>query len=259
MLPSLSILTVVLGVAYLTLADRKGMATLQRRVGPNAVGVWGALQPFADALKLLTKELVYLDQMISGLSQALPLVTLACSLANYAALPFWPSVVLLDFSLQVLSTLALMGLALHGILYMAWGAGNSFSFLGSVRTVAQLISYELPLTTIFFLATLLSSSFNYTSLWEVSSAHPLWAQLLPALPIFLVSALAETSRTPFDLPEAESELVAGFMTEISSTPFVLYFLAEYSSLAFLSLVTTIIFFSYNLYPLTVVLLILLGV
>lgn len=152
-----------------------------------------------------------------------------------------------------------MGLALHGILYIAWGAGNSFSFLGSVRTVAQLISYELPLTTVFFLAALASNSFNYSWLWEVSSSLPLGAQLLPALPVFLVSALAETSRTPFDLPEAESELVAGFITEMSSTPFVLYFLAEYSSLAFLSLITTVVFFPSDFYPLTVALLVLLAV
>ena len=119
MLSSLAVLAVVLGVAYITLADRKGMAILQRRVGPNAVGVWGVLQPFADALKLLTKELVYVDQMVSGLSQVLPAVTLSCSLANYAVLPFGQAVVLLDTPLQVLVTLALMGLALHGILYIA--------------------------------------------------------------------------------------------------------------------------------------------
>ena len=120
-----------------------------------------------------------------------------------------------------------------------------------MRTVAQLVSYELPLTTVFFLASLASASFNYSWVWEGSTAHPLGAQLLPALPVFLVSALAETSRTPFDLPEAESELVAGFITEMSSTPFVLYFLAEYSSLAFLSLITGILFFPSDLYPLTV--------
>lgn len=119
MLPSFVIVMVILGVAYLTLADRKGIAGLQRRVGPNAAGAGGSLQPFADALKLLTKELVYLDQIVSGLSQALPLVTLSCNLGNYAPLPLGSSVVLLDFSLQVLSTLALMGLALHGILYIA--------------------------------------------------------------------------------------------------------------------------------------------
>lgn len=119
MIAAVAVLFVVLGVAYLTLADRKGMACLQRRVGPNAVGVWGTLQPFADALKLLTKELVYLDQMISGLSQALPLVTLSCRLANYATLPLSPGRIRLDTPLQVIATLALMGLALHGILYVA--------------------------------------------------------------------------------------------------------------------------------------------
>lgn len=164
MLSSLSIVFIILAVAYLTLADRKGMALLQRRVGPNAVGSWGLLQPFADALKLLTKELVYPDQMLSGLSQALPALTLACSLAGYVPLPFSSSTALLDFSLQVLVTLALIGVSLHGVLYMAWGAGNSFSFLGSLRTAAQLVSYELPLTTVLFIACLGSESFSYFDL-----------------------------------------------------------------------------------------------
>lgn len=259
MVVSAAILFMVLGVAYLTLADRKGMACLQRRVGPNAVGVWGTLQPFADALKLLTKELVYLDQMISGLSQALPIVTLSCRLANYATLPLLPMGVILDTPLQVMSTLALIGLALHGILYVAWGAGNSFSFLGSVRTTAQLVSYELPLTTIFFLASLSVGTLRYLDLWEASSAQSLGNQLLPALPLFLISALAETSRTPFDLPEAESELVAGFITEISATPFVLYFLAEYSSLVFLSLVPRVVFFPQHLCLVVTVLLLIFAV
>lgn len=119
MLVSLSIVFIILAVAYLTLADRKGIALLQRRVGPNSVGVWGLLQPFADALKLLTKELVYPDQILSGLSQALPALTLSCSLAGYVPLPFYPTVAVLDFALQILVTLSLMGIALHGVLYIA--------------------------------------------------------------------------------------------------------------------------------------------
>ena len=119
MLAPLAILALVLAVAYVTLADRKGIAMLQRRVGPNAVGSYGMLQPFADALKLLTKELVYVDQMVSGLGQVLPAVTLSCSLAGYAVLPLSSSVMLIDTAFQILVTLALMGLALHGILYMA--------------------------------------------------------------------------------------------------------------------------------------------
>lgn len=119
MLSSLALVFLVLGVAYLTLADRKGIASLQRRVGPNAVGSWGLLQPFADALKLLTKELIYLDQIISGLSQLLPLVTLSAGLAGYGVIPFGVDTVLLDLSLQVLVTLGLIGLALHGMLYMS--------------------------------------------------------------------------------------------------------------------------------------------
>jgi NADH:ubiquinone oxidoreductase subunit H len=169
-LASLAVLSIVLGVAYVTLADRKGMAILQRRVGPNAVGIWGVLQPFADALKLLTKELVYVDNIVSGLSQVLPAVTLSCSLANYAVLPFGQMVALLDTPLQLLVTLALMGLALHGVLYMAWGAGNSYSFLGSIRAVAQLVSYELPLTAVLFVASLQANSFHYSSLWLFNSA-----------------------------------------------------------------------------------------
>lgn len=164
MLASLSIVFIILAVAYLTLADRKGIALLQRRVGPNAVGVWGLLQPFADALKLLTKELIYPDQILSGLSQVLPALTLSCSLASYVPLPFSLTVAVLDFSLQALVTLALIGISLHGVLYMAWGAGNSFSFLGSLRTAAQLVSYELPLTTVLFITCLTSGSFNYFDL-----------------------------------------------------------------------------------------------
>lgn len=217
------------------------------------------MQPFADALKLLAKELVYVDQMVSGLSQILPAVTLSCGLANYAVLPLGQMVVLLDTPLQLVVTLALIGLALHGILYMAWGAGNSFSFLGSIRTVAQLVSYELPLTTVLFVASLQANSFHYSSLWLFSSAWPLLTALLPLVPIFLISALAETARTPFDLPEAESELVAGFITELSAAPFVLFFLAEYSSLAFLSLVASIILVGGALATLNAAFLVLLAV
>lgn len=247
MLAPLTLVPIILCVAYLTLADRKGIGILQRRVGPNTVGKLGLLQPFADALKLLTKELIYLDQMLSGVNQLLPLVTLATSLAGYAVVPFKPEVVLIDLPLQILVTLALIGLAIHGILYISWGAGNSFSFLGSVRTAAQLVSYELPLTTALFIAGLLAGSLHYSLIENFGSPQALGFQAIPVVMIFLVSALAETARTPFDLPEAESELVAGFMTEISATPFVLFFLAEYSSLALLSILTGVIFLTSGSY------------
>jgi NADH:ubiquinone oxidoreductase subunit H len=197
--------------------------------------------------------------MISGLSQVLPAITLSSGLANYAVLPFKQQLVLLDSPLQVLITLALMGLALHGVLYIAWGAGNSYSFLGSVRTVAQLVSYELPLATVLYVASLQVGSYHYLNFCQFNLAWPLLTTLLPLMPVFVISALAETARTPFDLPEAESELVAGFITELSAAPFVLYFLAEYSSLAFLSLVTLIVFTSFSAPALGVSLLVLLAV
>lgn len=238
---SLALAPLILGVAYVTLADRKGMSIFQRRLGPETVGVVGFLQPFSDALKLLTKELIHPNLSASSLTIWLPLITLGSNLGGYVFLPLGEGTLIVDTALHVLATLSLMGLGVHGILYIAWSASNSFSFIGGVRTVAQIISYELTLSTSLILICLASKSLNYHELYQFNSNTWGGMGFLPVIPLYLIAALAESSRTPFDLPEAESEIVAGFITELGATPFVLYFLAEYSSLVLLSVLGATIF------------------
>ena len=231
----------ILGVAYVTLADRKGMAIFQRRLGPETVGVVGFLQPFSDALKLITKELLHPILSTPSTTVGLPVITLGSNLAGYSLLPIAEGGLALDTSLHSLATLGLLGLSVHGVLYVAWGATNSFSFIGGVRTVAQMVSYELTLSTSLLLVCLNLGSLNYAEIHYFNEDK--WGLLgtSPVVPLYLVAALAESARTPFDLPEAESEIVAGFITELSATPFVLYFLAEYSSLVLLSILGATLF------------------
>jgi NADH-ubiquinone oxidoreductase chain 1 len=240
---SAALLPIVFTVAYTTLADRKGMGALQRRVGPDTTGLQGVIQPFADALKLIVKELVhpFLSRPILGL--LLPWVTLSCSLLGFTFIPLGHFQSTLDFPLQVIANMALFGLAVHGVLYVAWSGENNYSFIGAVRTSAQLVSYELTLSTSFLAVTLLQHSLNYSQIQTLFEWAPLSGLLSFIFPIFAISALAEAARVPFDLPEAESEIVAGFMTELSAVPFVLYFLAEYSSLVLLATLSSLLFYS----------------
>ena len=241
------IVPVLLSVAFMTIIERKQLAAHQRRVGPTVVGYYGIAQPFADALKLILKETVIPSQSNKALFYLAPVATLVFSLLGWAIIPFGQGLTLFDYSLGIFYTLALSSLGVYGILFAGWSANSKYAFLGSLRSTAAMISYELILSSAILIIILLAGSFNYTTIIEVQQS--IWF-IIPLLPVFIfyfISILAETSRTPFDLQEAESELVAGFFTEHSSVPFVFFFLAEYSSIVLLSSITAILFFGgYNL-------------
>ncbi len=231
----------LLAVAYVTVAERKTMASMQRRLGPNVVGYYGLLQAFADALKLLLKEYVAPTQANIILFFLGPVITLIFSLLGYAVIPYGPGLALSDFNLGILYMLAVSSLATYGILLAGWSANSKYAFLGSLRSTAQLISYELILSSAILIVIMLTGSLNLTV--NTESQRVVWF-LLPLLPIFIIffiGSIAETNRAPFDLAEAESELVSGFMTEHAAVIFVFFFLAEYASIVLMCILTSILF------------------
>jgi NADH-ubiquinone oxidoreductase chain 1 len=241
------IVPVLLAVAFMTIIERKQLAAMQRRVGPDTVGIYGILQPFADALKLILKETVIPAQANKVIFYLAPVISLGLSLLGWAVIPFGQGLTLFDFSLGVLYTLALSSLGVYGTLFAGWAANSKYAFLGSLRSTAAMISYELILNSAIIIVILLTGSFNYIEIIE--SQQPIWfiVPLAPVFIFFFISILAETSRVPFDLQEAESELVAGFFTEHSSIIFVFFFLAEYSSIVLMSSLSAIFFCSgYNM-------------
>ena len=241
------ILPVLLAVAFMTIIERKQLAAHQRRVGPNTVGYFGILQPFADALKLILKETIIPSQSNKILFYLAPVSTLVFSLLGWAVIPFGQGLVLSDLSLGILYTLALSSLGVYGILLAGWSANSKYAFLGSLRSTAAMISYELILSSAILIIILLSGSLNYITIIEIQQSIWFIVPLLPVFIFYFIAVLAETSRTPFDLQEAESELVAGFFTEHSSVPFVFFFLGEYSSIVLFSCITAILFLGgYNL-------------
>ena len=235
------LLPVLLSVAFMTIIERKQLAAHQRRVGPQVVGYYGILQPFSDALKLILKETVIPSQSNKVLFYLAPVSTLVFSLLGWGIIPFGQGLTLFDFSLGVLYTLALSSLGVYGILFAGWSANSKYAFLGSLRSTAAMISYELILSSAILIIILLTGSFNFTTIIESQQAVWFIVPLLPVFIFYFIAVLAETSRTPFDLQEAESELVAGFFTEHSSVPFVFFFLAEYSSIVLFSCITSIFF------------------
>lgn len=241
------LLPILLSVAFMTIIERKQLAAHQRRVGPQVVGYYGLLQPFSDALKLILKETVVPSQSNKVLFYLAPLSTLIFSLLGWGVIPLGQGLTLFDYSLGIFYTLALSSLGVYGILFAGWSANSKYAFLGSLRSTAAMISYELILSSAILIIILLTGSFNFTKIIEVQQAVWFIVPLLPVFIFYFISILAETSRTPFDLQEAESELVAGFFTEHSSVPFVFFFLAEYSSIVLFSCITSILFLGgYNL-------------
>lgn len=237
----LVIVPALLTVAFTTVAERKTMASMQRRLGPNIVGYYGLLQAFADALKLLLKEYVGPTQANLILFFLGPIITLIFSLLGYAVIPYGPGLTIADLSLGILYTLAVSSLATYGILLAGWSANSKYAFLGSLRSTAQLISYELILSSAILLVVLLTGSLNLTVNVEAQKVVYFVMPLLPIFIIFFIGCIAETNRAPFDLAEAESELVSGFMTEHSAVVFVFFFLAEYGSIVLICIFTSILF------------------
>ncbi len=237
---------VLLAVAFMTIIERRMLAAMQRRVGPNVVGSFGILQPFADALKLVVKETAIPAQSTKSLFYLAPIWTLICSLLGWCVLPLGTNLTILDYSLGFFLTLSISSLTVYGILLAGWSANSKYAFLGSIRSTAAMLSYELVLSTCVLIMIIVSGSINYSIIIE--SQETLWYSVpfFPIFVLFFISILAETSRVPFDLQEAESELVSGFMTEHSSIIFVFFFLAEYCSIVLMSTLTAMIFFGgYN--------------
>jgi NADH-ubiquinone oxidoreductase chain 1 len=249
----LVIVPVLLTVAFVTVAERKTMASMQRRLGPNIVGYYGLLQAFADALKLILKEYISPTQANIILFFIGPIITLVFSLLGYAVIPYGPGLAIWDFNLGILYMLAVSSLSTYGILLAGWSANSKYAFLGSLRSTAQLISYELILSSAILLVILLTGSLNLTVNIETQRATWLVLPLLPVFIIFFIGSVAETNRAPFDLAEAESELVSGFMTEHAAVIFVFFFLAEYASIVLICILNTILFLGGYLFDYTLVL------
>ena len=243
---------VLLTVAFVTIAERKTMASMQRRLGPNIVGYYGLLQAFADALKLLLKEYISPTQANLILFFLGPIITLIFALLGYAVIPYGPGLAISDFNLGILYMLAVSSLSTYGILLAGWSANSKYAFLGSLRSTAQLISYELILSSAILLVVLLTGSLNLTVNIEAQRAVWFIIPLFPIFVIFFIGSIAETNRAPFDLAEAESELVSGFMTEHAAVIFVFFFLAEYASIVLICILTSILFlggYIFNFIPL----------
>ena len=243
----LVVVPVLMVVAFTTVAERKTMASMQRRLGPNIVGYYGLLQAFADALKLLLKEYIAPTQANLILFFLGPIITLIFALFGYLVIPYGPGLALNDFNLGILYMLAVSSLATYGILLAGWSANSKYAFLGSLRSTAQLISYELILSSAILLVIMLTGSLNLTVNIEAQRAIWFVIPLFPIFIIFFIGAIAETNRPPFDLAEAESELVSGFMTEHAAVIFVFFFLAEYASIVLICILTSILFLGGYLY------------
>ncbi|HET6621767.1 MAG TPA: NADH-quinone oxidoreductase subunit NuoH [Dongiaceae bacterium] len=235
------VVPLLLAVAYLTYAERKVMAAMQMRRGPNVVGPWGLLQPIADGLKLMFKETI----VPSGASRipflVAPMITFTLSLIAWAAIPFGDGIVVADINVGILYLYAISSLGVYGVVVAGWASNSKYPFLGALRSAAQMVSYEVSIGFVLVTVLLCVGSLNLSDI--VRAQRHIWfvIPLLPMAVVFFISALAETNRPPFDLPEAESELVAGYFSEYSAMTFALFFLGEYANIWLMSAMTSILF------------------
>jgi NADH-quinone oxidoreductase subunit H len=240
-------------IAYILYADRKIWAAVQIRRGPNVVGPWGLLQSFADMLKFVLKEPTIPDGANRGLFILAPIVTCVLALAAWAVIPVADGWVVADINVGILYIFAISSLSVYGIIMAGWASNSKYAFLASLRSAAQMVSYEVSIGFVIITVLLCAGSLNISQVVRSQDTSLglfgwYWLPLFPMLLIFFVSALAETNRPPFDLVEAESELVAGFMVEYGSTPYVLFMLGEYVAIATMCALCTILFFGGWLSP-----------
>jgi NADH-quinone oxidoreductase subunit H len=237
----LLVFPLIITVAYLTYAERKVIGYMQLRKGPNMVGPLGLLQPFADALKLMHKEIIIPTRASPVLFLMAPIITFTLSLLAWSVIPFGPTMVIADLNVGILFLLAISSLEVYGIIIAGWASNSKYSFLGALRSAAQMISYEVSMGFVIVTVLMCVGSLNLTDIVMAQQSHWFVLPLLPMAVIFFISTLAETNRAPFDLPEAEAELVSGYNVEYSSMPFALFFLGEYANMILMSAMTTILF------------------
>lgn len=236
------VVPVLIAIAYFTLAERKIMASIQRRKGPNVIGFLGLLQPLADGLKLLVKETIIPSSSNFILFILSPIIAFSLSLINWAVIPFTEHCVLSDLNIGILYILTISSFNVYSIILAGWSSNSKYSFLGAVRSTSQMISYEVSIGFTLLTVVICSNSFNLTKIVLAQSNTWFLLPLFPLFLIFCVSMLAETNRHPFDLPEAEAELVSGYNVEYSAMTFALFFLGEYGNMLFMSTLLSILFF-----------------
>ncbi|HEY7687918.1 MAG TPA: NADH-quinone oxidoreductase subunit H, partial [Dongiaceae bacterium] len=239
------VVPLLLCVAYLTYAERKVIAKVQLRKGPNVVGPLGLLQPIADGIKLVAKETIIPTGANRVVFLVAPMITFSLAMVAWAVIPFGATAVLSDINVGVLYLFAISSLGVYGIIMAGWASNSKYPFLGALRSAAQMVSYEVSIGFVIITVLLCAGSLNLNRIVE-SQGGGFWnwymfanfGLLLPMGVIFFISALAETNRAPFDLPEAEAELVAGYFSEYSSMSFGLYFMGEYANMILMSAMTT---------------------
>jgi NADH-quinone oxidoreductase subunit H len=259
----LLLVVLLLVTAYILYADRKIWAAVQIRRGPNVVGPWGLLQSFADLIKFVVKEPIIPDGANKGVFLLAPLVTATLALSAWAVIPINAEWAIADLNIGILYIFAISSLMVYGVIMAGWSSNSKYPFLAALRSAAQMVSYEVSIGFVFITVLLCAGSLNLNAIvdaqekglfgWSLGGMFNwFWLPLLPMFVVFFVSALAETNRPPFDLVEAESELVAGYAVEYSATPFLLFFLGEYIAILTMCAMATILFLGGWLPPFPVV-------
>lgn len=242
------LVSLLISIAYLTLAERKVLGYMQARKGPNVVGVYGLLQPLADGLKLFIKEIIIPNHANMFIYIVAPILSLTLAFIGWGVIPYGPGVVLSDLGIGILYLFVVSSISVYAVLMSGWSSNSKYAFLGAIRAAAQMISYEVSIGLIIISVILCVGSLSLSEIVMVQEKIPFIFPLFPAAIMFFVSVLAETNRVPFDLTEGESELVSGFNVEYSSMSFALFFLAEYCHIILMSTFGVLVFLGGWLLP-----------